>query len=548
MRTYKLFTLLTGFLFLLNSCSDDFLYTVNPNRQTSETFWKSEKDVSAALASAYGPLRTPIFGYFGGQFGFGDINGLGDDIFTIPGEEPATWQIISFTNDPNNTDINEMWNLLYRSVYRSNLVIANTPNVSGLTDAQKTAYIAEAKFLRGFANYLLVLNFGAVPLRMEPALTTDLQYIEKSPAEDVWAAVVQDLTDAAAGLPATRSGAELGRATSGAALAYLGKAYLIQNKYDLAESTLLKLQQSPYNYGLVPNYEDNFTSLNEFNQEDVFSWVCAPVGTPGSAYTYDGANHPFYNFLAQFIGPPLGGGWFKYVPSNFLINEFVKEERPAGSDTRFDKRMYVTLFWKHSEFGEEDTNMGYGGSTFDEIWESGISKIARFYPTYNFDTLTVGRFLIRKFTNAWQDVANTDNVIYGGAKPESSANYVIMRYAEVLLNLAEAQIKNGHLPEAIANINIIRGRAGLPAKTSADLPNADAVMAEMQHQKLLELFCEQNRWNDLRRWYPDATQLRTVYLANDKQGAAAFQAKHYLFPIPQTELNANPNITQNPLW
>ena len=122
-----------------------------------------------------------------------------------------------------------------------------------------------------------------------------------------------------------------------------------------------------------------------------------------------------------------------------------------------------------------------------------------------------------------------------------------MRYAEVLLNLAEAQIKNNHLAGAIANINLIRERAGLPDKTAADLPGADAAMSELMHQKLLEMYFEQCRWNDVKRWYtPD--QLKQLYTTNGKQGVENMQPKHYLFPIPASEINTNNKLVQNPLW
>lgn len=528
---------------MLNSCKRVFLNTTNPNQQTSATFWTSENDVVSALAATYSPMRVPLFSYWGGFSGFQDINSLGDDVMTIPGEEPSTWQIASFTNDPNNGDGATNFQKMYMCIYRANLVIANTPNVN-MDATKKTAYIAEAKFLRGLAYFVLASNYGDVPVHLVPAATTDQQYIPKSPVSDVWNAVKKDFSDAAQGLPVTRGSSDLGRATSGAALAFLGKTYLYQAKYDSAESTLQQLTTAPYNYSLLANFDDNFTAKNKYNQEDVFRWVYGAFGPTYGAWSEESKSAGMYNYIPQLVGPIGGGGWFKYVPSNFIVNEFLKEQRPAGSDTKFDKRMYSTFFWKRSNFGEADITWYGGTMTFDQLWTSCLGKVSRFYPTYNLDTVTHGKFLIRKFTNAWENLANADN--YWGPTP-STANYEIMRYAEVLLNLAEAQIKNNHLPGAIANINLIRERAGLPDKTAADLPNTDAAMSELMHQKLLEMYFEQCRWNDVKRWYtPD--QLKQLYTTNGKQGVENMQPKHYLFPIPASEINTNNKLVQNPLW
>ncbi|MBX2926115.1 MAG: RagB/SusD family nutrient uptake outer membrane protein [Chitinophagaceae bacterium] len=536
--------LLTGIVLMIciTACKRSFLDVTNPNRQTEATFWNSESDVMGALASAYSPLRTPLRSYWGGFTGFQNINSLGDDILTIPGDEPPTWQIASFINDPVNSDAASTFGRMYNSIYRANQVIANTPK-AGMDDAKKTQCIAEAKFLRGLAYFVLASTYGDVPLRLEPALTTDQQYIPSSPVSEVWKAVENDFSDAVAVLPAARPAAEAGRAGSGAALAFLGKAYLYQGKYDLAETTLAKLTTAPYSYGLLSDFDDNFTAKNELNQEDVFRWVYGDFGNMYGPWTEEAANSPMHNYIAQFVGPVGGGGWFKYVPSAFIVSEFLKEPRPEGSDTKFDKRTYTSFFWKRSEFGEADVTW-YGGMDFESLWATCRTKVERFYPIYNYDTVTHGRFLIRKFTNAWENIANADN--YWGPKP-STANYVIMRYAEVLLNLAEAQIKNNNLDAALSNINLIRRRAGLPDKTASDLPDATAVMNELMHQKVLELFFEQNRWNDLKRWYTPE-QLKQLFIINKKQGAENLQAKHYVFPIPTSEINTNNKLKQNPLW
>ncbi|WP_212005029.1 RagB/SusD family nutrient uptake outer membrane protein [Chitinophaga sp. HK235] len=543
-KSFKYIGALTLLMTLAGSCNEhDFLTQDNPNKITETNFWKDENSLSMALAAAYSPLRLPLYGYWGAFTGIQDINALGDDVYTIPGEEPPTWAIASFTNDENNKDATDIFEKTYQCIHRANLILARIDQVP-IDAAKKEIYIGEARFLRGLSYFILASNWGAVPIRTAPVETTNAYATPCSSKEEVWQQVISDLSAAKDKLPVARTSKEMGRATSGAAIAFLGKSYLFMENYPLAESTLALLSKAPYAYGLVDNFEDNFTDANEFNKESIFEWVSAPLGNPYGPWGAETTNSPMYNYIPQFIGPPAGGGWFKYLPSNYLVAQFVKEPRPAGSDTKFDKRMYASLMWKHSTLGEADQTW-YNGKTFDELWSSAHKKILLLYPGTQLDTVTYGRFLIKKYTGAWRNVADADN--YWGATP-STANYRVMRYAEVLLMHAEAAARNGHPDLALADINLIRTRAGLTAKTATDLPGPDQLIAETDHQKLLELFYEQNRIYDLRRWNKSAAQLGALFLARDKQGASSFKARHYVLPIPAGELNSNPKATQNDLW
>ncbi|NSL85625.1 RagB/SusD family nutrient uptake outer membrane protein [Chitinophaga sp. Mgbs1] len=531
-------------MMLAGSCNErDFLKQDDPNRVIENNFWKDENSISMALAAAYSPLRLPLYGYWGAFTGVQDINAMGDDVFTLPGEEPSTWAIASYTNDENNSDAADIFDRTYQCIHRCNLILARIDNIP-MDAAKKEQYIAEAKFLRGLSYYILASNWGSVPVRTAPVETTNAYAAPCNSKEEVWAQVVSDLSAAKDKLPVIRDSKEKGRVTSGAAIAFLGKSYLFMEKYPEAEATLSLLSKAPYNYALVDNYEDNFTDANEFNTESIFEWNCAPLGDPYGPWGAETANSPMFNYLPQFIGPVAGGGWFKYVPSNYIVSEFIREERPKGSSTRFDKRMYASLMWKYSFFGETD-NTWYNNKTFDELWNSSLLKIKRLYPDTKLDTTTNGRFLIKKYTGAWRKVADADN--YWGATP-STANYRVMRFAEVLLLRAEAAARNGHTGPALDDINLIRKRAGLDPKTSAQLPGPDQLLAEIDHQKLLELFFEQNRIYDLRRWNKSAAQLQSLFRNRQKQGANTFAAKHYVLPIPARELNSNPKATQSELW
>lgn len=525
-------------VWIMVGCRKNFLEVQNPNQITEDLFWKNENDVLAALASVYSPLRIPLSGYWGAFNGFQDINAMGDDVYTIPGEEPATWQVATFIYDSKNSDLGNIFDKLYKAIYRANLLIDNVDKVL-MEEDKKKMYKAEVKFLRGLCYFTLASNYGSVPLKIASTKTAEDNFPAGASEQEVWNQAINDLTEAKNGLPAGRTATEQGRATSGAALAFLGKTYLYMKDYAKAESTLDLLTKAPYHYELLDNFEDNFTDRNEFNSEAVFQWVYGDFGDPYSPWGEEGKNAGMYNYIPQFIGTPKGGGWFKYVPSAYFVDQFFKELRVAGSDTKFDKRMYASLAWKYTNFDEPDVTW-YNNQPFDALWGSALPKIKKFAKTdYPLDTLTHGKFLIKKFTNSYRNEKDADN--YWGAKP-SKANYVIIRYAEVLLMRAEAAARNGNTDVAIRDINAIRKRAGLIDKTS--IPD---IMEEISHQKLLELFMEQNRWNDLKRWFTPE-KLKLHFATVKKQGDKQLEPKHYKFPIPAGELLTNPNIKQNPLW
>ncbi|MBO9591952.1 MAG: RagB/SusD family nutrient uptake outer membrane protein [Niabella sp.] len=535
------FVAITAATAIIIGCKQSFLETTNPNQLTESKFWKTEADVMAAIASVYSPMRLPLSGYWGAFRGYQDINALGDDVLTIPGGEPSTIQIANFINDATNGDSQDIFAKLYNCIYRANLVVENTGQV-GLNATLTKSYVAEAKFLRGLAYFILASNYGDVPVKLTIAQSSDDANVESAPAAAVYEQAIKDLSESAADLPATRPTGNKGRATKGAAIAFLGKAYLYIKDYPKAETTLASLVDPASGYDLNGNFEDNFTDKNEFNKESILEWVYGPFNSQYSPWNEESGGNAMYNYRPQLTGSNGSGGWFKYIPSQFVIKEFKKELRPNGSDTKFDKRMYATFMWKYADFGETDKTW-YDNMTFEALWAAASTSIDRFESVYK--NFPEGKFLNKKFTNALRPEKNADN--YWAAVP-STANVEVMRFAEVLLLHAEAAILNNHPDLAMADINRIRVRAGLSAKTLADFPGSGDLMAELQHQKLLELYFEQNRWNDLKRWYPSADALKNYMTANLKQGADKIQARHYIFPIPVAELQTNKKITQNPLW
>ena len=535
----KKLVLVPAAVLAMTGCNEsDFLSFTNPNEYVEDTYWSSEANAQAAMATIYSPIRSQMYGYFGGYTGWHTMN-RADDTWFILGEEAHNWQPATFTNTPNTAESD--FGRIYNTINRANVLLNNIHKVN-MDQTKMNELIGEASFLRGYAYFLLVTNFGDVPLRLVSAAESLEETMKpSSPEADIWKQVEADFKTAKEYLPITRPSDEAGRVTKGTAIAYLGKTYNYLKRYEEGEAELKTIMQSPYTYDLTENFEDNYTEYTELNKESIFELVYE--GKYGSGtWGAEGPNDTQGWVIPNFAGPQGTGGWFKWMPTASIVDDFIVEERPAGSDTRFDKRMYTSFFWKHSDYETTvEDGAWFGDMSFDEIWEACATKRLRGEPDYPTISGKPGRFLIKKFTNFYKNEAEA-NSMYNQANQNN--NLRVMRFAEVLLLHAEACIKTNKLAEAAADLTRIRDRAGLAKKT---WNGADELWEEMVHQNELEFFFEGHRFFDLKRWY-SYEEMKQIFVKNKKQGAENFQPKHFYLPIPQNELNTNEAIEQHPMW
>jgi len=535
----KKLVLVPAAVLAMTGCNEsDFLSFTNPNEYVEDTYWSSEANAQAAMATIYSPIRSQMYGYFGGYTGWHTMN-RADDTWFILGEEAHNWHPATFTNTPNTAESD--FGRIYNTINRANVLLNNIHKVN-MDQTKMNELIGEASFLRGYAYFLLVTNFGDVPLRLVSAAESLEETMKpSSPEADIWKQVEADFKTAKEYLPITRPSDEAGRVTKGTAIAYLGKTYNYLKRYEEGEAELKTIMQSPYTYDLTENFEDNFTEYTELNKESIFELVYE--GKYGSGtWGAEGPNDTQGWVIPNFAGPQGTGGWFKWMPTASIVDDFIVEERPAGSDTRFDKRMYTSFFWKHSDYETTvEDGAWFGDMSFDEIWEACATKRLRGEPDYPTISGKPGRFLIKKFTNFYKNEAEA-NSMYNQANQNN--NLRVMRFAEVLLLHAEACIKTNKLAEAAADLTRIRDRAGLAKKT---WNGADELWEEMVHQNELEFFFEGHRFFDLKRWY-SYEEMKQIFVKNKKQGAENFQPKHFYLPIPQNELNTNEAIEQHPMW
>lgn len=406
--------------------------------------------------------------------------------------------------DPSNSYVSTVWQFLYEIVTRANDVIDKVGSSATISSDLKTRLVGESKFLRAYSYFYLVQLWGEVPLVLH---NVDGSNQARTAVDDVYTQIVQDLKDAAASLPtaAAYAAADRGRATQGAAYAYLSKVYLVWGQ--TSESAGSSVQQDRYResvkyanlvtgYSLEENFLSNWSKTNRNGKESVFS----VQHVQGSYAAGDGGNHlvhcSFYGGYSNTVLPHV------YPTSNKWNDDFdSRDQRKRGT--------YIKQLWNPK------TNSTF---VFDRI------RYAKYIDTTDISTSI-----------------NTRDI-----------NRTVIRYAEVLLLKAEAlnELNNGPNADAYEAINQVRRRAfkhfPVTNSSSDDLPGGldyAGFKAKIQQERVFELTYEQNRWTDLVRWRIYVKTLRnavtTGYVLSTypKQDV---KLKNYRLPIPKAQRDINP--------
>jgi hypothetical protein len=480
---------------MLAGCGESFLDESPRDSVTTENFYKTETDAILAVNAAYAELSR------GGQYnyalwGIGDI--MSDNSFTGGGgggDGAEQQQLDNFNIPTSNPLTTRLWGGCYVGIGRANLVLQKVPGIANMNEGIRKRCLGEAQFLRAKYYFDLVRAYGDVPLVTVPPTSPADVAIPRTPAEQVYAQIEKDLTDAIGNLPESYSGVDLGRATKWAATGLLAKVHITRgNKAAAAQRALEVINGS--GKSLWANYGDNFKVANENGKESIFE---VQYINGKNEYTFDGLG-----FVGnEFFGPrgmglvPQGGYGF-----NIPEKEFVDGYEDG------DKRRDVTI-WKPGD-----------------AYPAGSAVAAQ--PAQLVGSpfgFNVKKWFVGKVnTNVW----------------DSPLNIPVLRLAEVYLIYAEAV---GPTADGFKYLNMVRRRAfGEPidAPSSHDLTAAntsnftDAVIRERRY----ELAFEDDRWFDLKR-----TGKLLTLPALQAKGVKAFNV---LLPIPQSERDANPNLTQNP--
>ncbi len=478
------------------SCKD-FLVTTDPTRVEGGLFFKNQTQLQQALNGVYGQLQTIT----NTAYLFKEFNSDNTTLDFNPLDRggAAGWEAFEFsTVNPGNGEISTLWNNYYSAIFNANNTLEKL-EASPVDEADKKVIRGQLKFIRAFYYFDLAQYFGDIVLVTNTLKTPDEAFeLVKSPQAAVFTQVEADLKDAVDALPATYPAAQAGRVTKGAALSLLGKYYLTRKQYAEAVSTLK--QVLPLGYSLNANYADNFDPQKKNGKESVFE------------IQYQGGNDL--------------GEW-----SNFTY-------------------LFAPRLSKGAVTGYANVNpSGRNIPTNDIIaaYETGdLRKDLSLKPGYTLD----GKFFpipyVSKFNHPHTISGRTNN------------NWPILRYADVLLMLAEAiNEQSGPTGEAFDYLNQVRARAGLAPKTGLD---KTAFRTAVLQERRIELAFENHRWFDLKRTKTPAelAQFMNAYATKEKQnptvnrGGIAFNVLDYVyedfeyyFPIPAPQILINSKLTQN---
>jgi hypothetical protein len=482
------------------SC-EDFLTVESPDKLTSEKYWRNESDAEKGLAAAYSKLE-----HFIDTWEFAEVRwpveAYREDIIN-PGKDAMNYlnwvELSKFTYTNGNSQINLYWKSIYRGINYANQVIEKVPNIE-MDPTYRDQILNEAYFLRAYYHMKLLLNWKEIVIRDTYLVTVSSDKLGKplSTREEAWNFIIEDLKKAQK-LPATLKPEQLGRATAGAANAYLGFAYLTR-AYEIPEkkTEYLTAALNAFNevkgYSLVKEFRDMFNGKNQNSPESVFELQCTMNSADGAHYKTQ---------MHMWIASSELGGWDEILPNQMLVDEYKKEGKSATTG-RYDTRAYETLFFEDEYFngGGDDAY----GLTYDERFGKG------------------GRAVFRKLLPPTLAELKQSRVGY---------NIPLMRYANVLLMKAEALNELGRTNEAIPYINEVREVHGdMPPMTGT---SAEAVRAQIEHERILEFPLENYRFYDLRRWGKTKEALKAV-------GRDFDPAKNDFYPTPLTELNSNDQI------
>ncbi|GAB3641607.1 RagB/SusD family nutrient uptake outer membrane protein [Spirosoma arcticum] len=404
---------------------------------TPANFYLNADDAKAALSTVYDPLNNANL--------YGQTMWIINDQATDDAEwgngrstanQPKN-DIDRYTFTPATPTFQLLWGTVYQAINRANTVIARVPGIS-MDETLKARYVAEAKFMRGFYYFTLVRLFGGVPLQLTETTSLNNLTIPRASADDVYKQVIQDFTDAEGVLPVSFTGIDRGRATKGAAKAFLAKVYLTRGEWAKASAKAKEVIDLGV-YDLWATFNEAFLVANKNGKEAVFEMQAlgGGVGEGSLMQGYMRPNFDRVNGAAGFGDDPVTENLYKtYLPT--------------------DKRRDVTI-------------------RIYSATSTPAAPASVLFPGYVYKYL---------------DLTATGN-------GDGANNYPIIRYPDVLLMYAEALNEQAAgNADAYAVVNRIRSRAGLSALAGLTQDQfRDAVLLERR----LELAFEGHRWYDLAR-------------------------------------------------
>ncbi|ALJ01749.1 hypothetical protein DC20_21390 (plasmid) [Rufibacter tibetensis] len=550
------------------SCND--LEEYNPSGATADTVWSTPEGFMTLVNAAYSEQRQ-LFGKEDGLFMFES----GTDLWFNEGKGGYARQMTKYEGlTPADGNPNKKaWQVLWNSINHANAGINRIDNAGFTSQEERNSRLAELRFVRAFNYYYLVETYGGVMLRTRETQGVQLT-AERSPVEDFYKLMIEDLTYAAEHLPVS-FGAEYSRATKKSALGFLSKVYLSRAYYskgaeaapffqkarDVAQEVINR--KSEFGVDLWKSYEELWDPKNNKRNKEALYVVSNSASNTALNYDAD-ANRLHLWFMTPYSGKPGLVRSLKYGRDN-------------------SRRLMPTLALL--DFFDEKKDARYKGS-FREVWiaNNPFSWTAKTVAEYGKDRSLIGKTMvpgkdtalyITKRTIANERmlpyvVIDRDSTYFTSAagairtgrdfvqltkfedptRASIEANpgfqdIIIMRFAEMYLIAAEAELQLGNTARAAEYINVIRRRAALPGKVAEmEVAAGDIDIDFILDERARELAGEHTRWLDLKRTGKLVERVR-----EHNPDITLIRPHHVLRPIPQVELDALTNGTefgQNP--
>ena len=478
MKTRSNSLVLFSFIAMTIGSCENFLDVQPRYVQDAENYFNQPSDYEMALTAAYDLLQTSYLTQWIGEIASGNAIAGGESVTDTEGLH----QIEGMTHNAVNNELRSIFRWNYAGIARVNYMMEfqNKIDFQG-----KNGILGQARFLRAYYYFELTKYFGDVPLVIDQRLGADqVTKLDRSPRSLVYAQIESDLRFASSTLP--WSNPEKGRVDKGAAVALLGKVQLYQGKHAEAVISL----DSVINFGgyaLVADYDTLWFAANENNSETVFDIEYSGLegGGYGCMVCLEGNAAAGFNGIRQYVGPFYSDGNSYNLPTQDLYDAF------DSSDIRRDATILDLDAFIAAQPNASSISYAIGGGGHTGFYNN-------------------------KYIKRQAELGLPDNDL------TSPLNYKVIRYADVLLMAAEANVQEGNDGQALSYVNSVRARVNMPARASG----GSALLADIFTERRLELSGEGLHFWDL---------LRSGQAA---QSITNFQVgKHEIFPIPQVEID-----------
>lgn len=474
-------SLLIVLIMIFTGCDDSFLELSHPGRLTYDKFYTTEADFQASLNACYFSLKSQV----NLLPAYNDLTT--DNTFLNSYNATSDIYFFDSNNVPTNSStIKNFWQAAYRTIMLANKVISEIGETD-IPENTKKVFTGEAKFIRAYTYFNLVRIFGGVPKYDQEIKDINQFYtVPRSSKEEIYEFIISDLTDALT-IDSDRTPQQLvsakGKANSMAAKALLGKVYLQKLDYGNAATQLGGIISNGGS-SLEPDLNKIYDAQQPFNGEIIFAVNYERVTGQNSPFTNWTLPKFSRNILPKVTSSDNGNGDYNIEPS--LLAKFLPD----------DKRRKLI----------DSADIVQGSSTI------------RYY-----------------YSKKYLDLGTTSDGY-------SASDFIVLRYADVLLMYADALNQTNKTADAYPYINEVRNRAGLP-----DLPtgyNKDQMNNAISNERQLEFVLEGDRWFDLsfRGFAYLKNTLNSAAPHSYNQKTATIEDKEELFPIPADQVLLKPGV------